>query len=365
MIRKLLIATVLTLFTLSNVLGQGVIKDFFKYSTFYTSFNQSNAMVQEDVYAVRDGMLTVIPMEYQPNYTFSVGLRKLARFGYEKKAKNFYDGSEISMSEEANIGYVSGFEYVLERSDVRFTGRESINQRYFLRHLSKWFVAEIDFMENGLADIKYLESALKLRVKLGKKLNFTAGIAGRRHPAYGIAPIEDWIEENNGAWWLLAYDYNYTDSWVYIDSNSDGSYTDGEWSDWEWYGPEGNLVAETDSEFRRYQYGTIVNQYNRDVRSSLPQQYQLSAAVGLDLYHYSKDFWIHSWVNVMPYHKEFGEWEYSYGRIAGDSWIDYNAGTVFGVNLGKHLGIFAEGKFSEYWGRPYGSITMGINYVII
>lgn len=344
--------------------GQGVIKDFFKYSTFYTSFNQSNSMVQEDVYAVRDGELTVIPMEYEPNYTFSVGLRKLARFGYEKKGKNFYDGSEISMSEEANIGYVSGFEYLLKRSDIRFTGRESMNQRYFLRHLSKWFVAEIDFMENGLADIKYLESALKLRIKLGKKLNLTAGIAGRRHPAYGIAPIEDWIEENNGAWWLLAYDYNYTDNWVYIDSNSDGSYTDGEWSDWEWYGPEGGLVAETDSEFRRYQYGAIVNTYNRDIRNSLPKQYQLSAAIGADFYHYTKDFWVHSWVNVMPFHKEFGEWEYSYGRIVEDSWIDYNAGVVFGSNIGKRLGIFAEGNFSEYWGRPYGSVTMGVNYVI-
>ena len=156
------------------VSAQGIVKDFFKYSTLYGSFNQSNSMVQEDLYAVRDGVLTVLPMEYEPNYTFSVGLRKLARFKYEIKAKNFYDGSEMSMSEEANVGNVSGFEYVLERSEVRLTGRESLDQRYFIRHLSKWFVAELDFLENGRADVKYLEAALKLRIKVGKKLNFTA-----------------------------------------------------------------------------------------------------------------------------------------------------------------------------------------------
>lgn len=77
---------------------------------------------------------------------------------------------------------------------------------------------------------------------------------------------------------------------MYMDSNGNDVFDSGEWSDWEWYGPEGNLVAETDSEFRRYRYGQIVNQYNRDVKRSLPQQYQISAAFGLDFYHYSKTF---------------------------------------------------------------------------
>ena len=118
MIRKLLIATALIVLTSSNALSQGAIKKFFKYSTFYTSFNQSNSMVQESTYAVRDGVLTTVPTNNLPNYTFSIGLRKLARFGYENKARAFYDGSEVSMTEEVNVGYVSGFEYVFERSDI-------------------------------------------------------------------------------------------------------------------------------------------------------------------------------------------------------------------------------------------------------
>lgn len=89
-------------------------------------------MVQESTYAVRDGVLTTIPMNNLPNYTFSIGLRKLARFDYENKARAFYDGSEVSMTEEVNVGHVSGFEYVFERSDARLTGREAKNQRYFL-----------------------------------------------------------------------------------------------------------------------------------------------------------------------------------------------------------------------------------------
>jgi len=356
----------LLLFTLmwgTTASAQGRVKKFFKYSTFYASFSQSNSMVQEDIYAVRDGILTVVPMGHPANYTVSVGLRKLARFGYESKANAFYNGSETSMAEEATVGYVSGFEYLFEYSQVRLTGRETLNQRYFIRHLSKWVVGEVDFMENGLADVKYLEASLKLRVKIGKKLNLTAGIAGRRHPAYGITPIDDWLNDNGGAWWLLAYDYEYTDNWIYNDANADGEYTAGEHSDWEWYGPEGNLVAETDSEFRRYQYGSIVTEYNRDVTNSLPQQYQISAAVGLDFYHYTKDFWLHSWVNVMPYHKEFGEYDFSYGRLVGNNWVDYNAGIVFGAHIGKHLGVFAEGNYNKYWGRPYGEATIGLNYI--
>ena len=78
-----------------TVFSQGAVKKFFKYSTFYTSFNQSNSMVQESTYAVRDGVLTTIPMNNLPNYTFSIGLRKLARFDYENKARAFYDGSEV------------------------------------------------------------------------------------------------------------------------------------------------------------------------------------------------------------------------------------------------------------------------------
>jgi len=365
MIRKLLLISVLILLTLSNALGQSAAKKFLKYSTFYASFSQSNSMVQESMYAVRDGVLTTLPTQNLPNYTLSVGLRKLARFGYENKARAFYDGSEVSMTEEANVGNVSGFEYVFEYSNARLTNREAKSQRYFIRHLSKFFVSEIDFMQDELSDIKYLETALKLRLKVGKKLNFTAGVAWRRHPAYGVDPITDWMSTNDGAWWLLAYDYGYTDQWTYMDSNDNDIYDSGEWGDWEWYGPEGNLVAETDSEFRRYRYGNIVNQYNRDVKRSLPQQYQFSAAVGLDFYHYSKDFWLHAWGNVMPYHKELGAYEYSYGRLHGDQWVDYNVGVIFGAKIGKNFGIFTEGKYSEYWGRPFGSATMGINYVIL
>ena len=76
MIRKTLLTILLVFVTLTYGLSQGVIKDFLKYSTFYTSFSQSNSMVQEDTYAVMDGLLTVVPMEYEPNYTFSFGLRK-------------------------------------------------------------------------------------------------------------------------------------------------------------------------------------------------------------------------------------------------------------------------------------------------
>jgi hypothetical protein len=41
-------------------------------------------------------------------------------------------------------------------------------------------------------------------------------------------------------------------------------------------------------------------------KSELPQQWNHSLVVGYDFYHYTKTFWLHSWLSVMPVHLETG-----------------------------------------------------------
>ena len=85
--------------------------------------------------------------------------------------------------------------------------------------------------------------------------------------------------------------------------------------------------------------------------------------LGFDYYHYSKEFWIHTWGNVMPYHVNTNN-EYSYHNYQGGQWVDYSGGLIFGHKFNKHLGVFAEGKYNKYWNRKWHNFSVGVNYVI-
>ena len=83
-------------------------KDFLKYGTFYVAGDASNAYEQtyKDYFVERpaDDDLYGIPKvidvtNYYPmDYRVGLGFRKLARFGYEVKAKDYYDGTENNKS---------------------------------------------------------------------------------------------------------------------------------------------------------------------------------------------------------------------------------------------------------------------------
>ena len=321
-------------------------------------------MVQNDIYGIANRDLVVIERKDEPNFDFSVGLRKLARFSYEEKGKKFYDGTETSMSEESNVGPVGGFEYLFEYSDRRLTGREAINQRYYVRYVANFWIIEADFLENGLADVMFLDNSLKLRAKLGNKFNLTGGISSRVHPAYGVDPIQDYLSER--PWFALCYDYGFSDEYWYNDANNDGEFTPGEYSSYNWFSPSGQKIATSDEEFRQYHLSPIVNRYNAEVRDTLPMQSQISAIIGLDYYHYEKDMWLHAYANVMPWHKEYGKYEYSYERLNKGNWVDYSGGVVFGTKIGKkkRFGMFAEGQYNNYWGREWFDYKMGINITL-
>ena len=90
---------------------------------------------------------------------------------------------------------------------------------------------------------------------------------------------------------------------------------------------------------------------------------QHSVVLGFDFYHYKKDFWVHTWGNVLPYHYDDGN-DYSYHKYEGKQWLDYSGGLIFGYKYSKHLGTFVEGKYNKYWNREWYDFKLGLNYVI-
>ncbi len=101
-----------------------------------------------------------------------------------------------------------------------------------------------------------------------------------------------------------------------------------------------------------------------DAEIDLGYQRETSLVIGLDYYHYSDNWWVHAWGNLLPYHYDDGS-EFSYHNyIEEDQWYDYSAGVIFGRKIDKQLGIFAEGKYNKYWNREWYDFKFGINYII-
>ena len=108
----------------------------------------------------------------------------------------------------------------------------------------------------------------------------------------------------------------------------------------------------------------MLDEYVTNERNKLNNTLQYSAVVGFDFYHYTKEFWLHSWGNLMPYHLDTGE-EYSYHKFNDDKqWLDYSGGLILGYWLNKNLGIFLDGKYNKYWNREWHNFSFGANYKI-
>ena len=89
------------------------VKKLLKFSTFYAAVNGGTSLSDVEVFSVGNGLSTqTISTPY--DYNFTIGLRKIARFGYENKAQTFYDGTESNYSDAATVGKVKGVEYLFE-----------------------------------------------------------------------------------------------------------------------------------------------------------------------------------------------------------------------------------------------------------
>ena len=184
MVRKLIISLLLV----SNVItaqtfGLQEARDLLKFSTFYAAVNGGTSLSDIKVFSVDNGLSTqTISTPY--DYNFTIGLRKIARFGYENKAQTFYDGTESNYSDAATVGKVKGVEYLFEADFKRQEGVDYIDQHHFIRYSSddgcqdklciNVFALKLEYLQDGFADIKYFEASQRYRLKIGR--NFSVNI---------------------------------------------------------------------------------------------------------------------------------------------------------------------------------------------
>tara|TARA_B100001123_G_scaffold362903_1_gene420339 strand:+ start:1289 stop:2341 length:1053 start_codon:yes stop_codon:yes gene_type:complete len=323
-------------------------KKYFKFSTFYGAVNGGNSISDVDVFSVTNGLETST-IETPFDYSITVGIRKIARFGYENRANTFYDGTETSFSDAATLGKVSGLEFLFEADYKRQQGINYVDQHHFLRYVANRWIVKTEYLQDGFADIEYFESSQRYRQKLGKKLSFNIGSVQRIAEPYGYDPLAEWV--------LSTGDIHYTN--LAIEEGYEIDVFNSEYKD-----PNGNIVATNTTIWEEVIIPTVLSDYVEKKRNALPPQWNHSLVIGFDFYHYTKNFWFHSWANVLPRHYDDGN-EYSYHKFNDGQWTDYSGGLIYGWKINKSLGTFIEGKYNKYWNRKWYDFKFGINYIIL
>ena len=342
--------------------GNYFMDNFLKYSTFYTSVSLNSPFTAQSKWDVdvENGTFIETTKENELAYNVSIGVRKLARFKYQSKGKNFYDGSEKELSDVATIGNVSGWEYLVKYSTIREFGEEFVDTESWVRYLGDNYVVKGSYANFGRQGLEFGQVDARWKKSIGTSWNFSVGGNFRGHPAYGLFPFNDWLAGSNGQWWTLAYGYGYSDEYYFEDMNNNGIQDPGEFGSYEWFDENGELIAESDDEFYEYYYGDIINLYNEEEIDKLGYQWESSLVIGVDYYLYDRQYWIHGWASVMPFSK--GLTDYSFDYESGD--IDFDIGIVAGYKFNRNIGIFGEGRYLSYFGIDAYELKAGINVTI-
>ena len=350
--KKLLLLLFIPFSVYSQINVQDQIKKITKFSTFYAAYNGNNSISDVINYSVTDG-LTTTTTETPFDYSAVFGIRKIQRFGYEPNIQNrFKNGTENSFSDAATIGSKSkGFEYLFEFDYRRQQGKEFLNQDHFVRYIADRYVLKVEYLEDGFADIGYFESSERFRHKFNRKFSVNVGAMQRISEPYGFDPFADCIRPDGSIPWMkIATDMGY--NWNTLGLGN--VYTN----------PNGEIVANSTAVFEEVVVPQILSDYANQQRNALPNKWEHSLVLGFDYYRYSKNFWLHSWANLLPYHIDI-ENEYSYHKFNSGQWIDYSGGLIFGYRFNRSLGIFAEGRYHQYWNRSWYEFSTGINYIIL
>ena len=363
-------------------------KDFLKYGTLYGAGEVRNSVeAPYPTYIVRtneNGSLYDIPrvedntIKYPFDYRYGFGIRKLARFDYERKPKNYYDGTEDQLVFTAPSSAIQGLEYQFHKEWERWMGREFDNSRYFLKHTGKYHIVKAESRKVDRINLKYQSAETRARLPIGEKFSISAGAIFRTHDRpYGYNPIEIWLNETDDTgnavnpWYTLGYQYGYNDVF-YTQTTANGDTT----QDWCWVDPDGNEVAHSDLAFRENVFPSLMNRYNNEIWSQLSRFGEIAPVIGFDFYHYESKFWLHAYANwILPYHHYvMGDEDFSYlhrdnwgkgghnNLLEGKQWSDYNFGANLGWKVGKNLGIFVEGEYSKMWDSQLYQTTFGLNY---
>jgi hypothetical protein len=369
-----------------------VYKDFLKYGTIYAAGDLKNAYEpSRKEFFVRppeDGNLYDVPEVievtdyYDFDYRYGFGIRKLARFDYERKPKNFYDGTENQLAFSAPSSAIKGLEYQFHWEKERERDEVFKNHRMFIKWTGKYHIIKAESREIGKLDLAYQSGEVRARLPIGKKFSISAGAIYRTHErGYGYNPVEVWLNEldENGNivnyWYTLGYEYGYTDHFTtYTDAGTGNSIYD-----WIWRDSNGDIAAYSDIDFRNTVFADLMNRYNNEFWDERSGFGVVSPVIGFDLYHYKSKFWLHLYANwLLPYHqyvKTDPDWKelhygnrnnWGQGGLVEDAefeqWDDYSAGISFGWKIAKNLGVFFEGEYTKYWDTELFNSTAGLNF---
>jgi len=209
------------------------------------------------------------------------------------------------------------------------------------------WVAKAEYLVDGFADIEYFETSQRYRYNLGK-LSFNVGAVQRMSEPYGYDPLESWRLDNGD----IHYTYLALQEGYNVDVYN-SIYTD----------PSGEVVATSSDVWEQVVIPSVLASYTERKRDKLDSKILQSLVIGFDYYYYNKNFWLHGWANLMPWHYNDGG-EFSYHNYVDGQWYDYSGGIIFGQKISKQLGVFAESKYNKYWNREWYDFKFGINYVI-
>ena len=173
---KNLIVALLFLFSL-NINAQSFFKnlynDFLKYGSIYGAGDVKNSIEAKDnSYFVRTNPenLYDIPEvidntpEYPFDYRYGFGIRKLARFNYERKPRNYYDGTENQLAFTAPSSAITGLEYQFHFEKERWRGEMFENNRFFIKHTGKYHIAKLESRQVGKINVEYQSGELRFRL---------------------------------------------------------------------------------------------------------------------------------------------------------------------------------------------------------
>jgi len=325
------------------------IKDLFKFSTFYGAVNGNTSISDVDVYSVTDGLETVT-IETPFDYSVLFGTRKIRRFGYEPK-EAFKNGTENSFSDAATIGlWENKLEFLFQAEFKRQEGENYFDQRHMLRYVDEKWLAKVEYIEDGFADVKFFEASQRYRKEAENGISFNIGVSQRISEPYGYDPLEEWLLSNgNLHYTYLALEEGYDVNFISHDII-------------QYINPQGDIVAENTEVWEAVVIPEVLADYTEKKRNQLPVQWTYSWVAGFDYYKYTKTSWLHAWGNIMPLHYSDEDNEFSYYNFNEGQWTDYSGGIIFGHWFNKNLGLFVEGTYNKYWNRTWHGFSAGINY---
>ena len=156
------------------------IKKHLKFATVYGAVNGGTSKFDVKTFSVTSGQLQEGLIVTPYDYSLTVGIRKIARFGYENRAQTFYDGTESNYTDAATVGKVQGFEYLFEVDYARQQGVDFVDHHHFIRYSSDddcegplcvdHFAAKLEYLKDGFADVEYFELSERYRWKKKQRL---------------------------------------------------------------------------------------------------------------------------------------------------------------------------------------------------